>query len=204
MRMRLLRRSLLVALAAAIVTTTGGCQSEPEGVVGVVVIDGDPRLATPGTRALTSSEAVLIDNVAQGLVSFDARGQIEPGLAETWNVSDDGLSYIFRLANGDWPDGRKITAEQVARMLRKMTDYVFLDLVMPDIHGMEVLRLLKTNEDTREIPVAIFTSQRLDERQMQDLSAASALVMKKDLSRETVANALQRLRGVDRGSNHAR
>ncbi|HEX2803891.1 MAG TPA: ABC transporter substrate-binding protein [Sphingomicrobium sp.] len=120
MRMRLLRRSLLVALAAATVTATGGCQSEPEGVVGVVVIDGDPRLVTPGTRPLTSSEAVLIDNVAQGLVSFDARGQIEPGLAETWNVSDDGLSYIFRLANGDWPDGRKITAEQVARMLRKM------------------------------------------------------------------------------------
>ena len=50
---------------------------------------------------------------------FDPRGQIEPGLAERWNVSDDGLSYIFRLAAGEWPSGRKISAFQIARILRR-------------------------------------------------------------------------------------
>jgi peptide/nickel transport system substrate-binding protein len=34
-------------------------------------------------------------------------------------VSDDGLSYIFRLASTSWPDGRKITADQVARLLKR-------------------------------------------------------------------------------------
>jgi len=52
-------------------------------------------------------------------VRFDARGQIEPGMGERWNVSDDGLSYIFRLASGEWPDKRKITAHQVERILRR-------------------------------------------------------------------------------------
>jgi peptide/nickel transport system substrate-binding protein len=42
-----------------------------------------------------------------------------PGLAERWNVSDDGLSYIFRLQTGDWPDGRKIRADEVARILNR-------------------------------------------------------------------------------------
>ena len=46
-------------------------------------------------------------------------GNIVGGLAERWNVSDDGLSYIFRLAAGEWPDGRKITAQQVARLLKR-------------------------------------------------------------------------------------
>ena len=62
---------------------------------------------------------MLLSNVAQGLVRFDARGQIEPGLAERWNVSDDGLSYIFRIASADWPDGRTVNAREVARILNR-------------------------------------------------------------------------------------
>ena len=62
---------------------------------------------------------MLRANLAQGLVRFDGAGQIEPGLAERWNVSDDGLSYIFRLAAGEWPDGRKIMARDVARILTR-------------------------------------------------------------------------------------
>ena len=50
---------------------------------------------------------------------FDARGDIEPGLAERWNVSDDGLSYIFRLAKAEWPSGRPITAQDVVRILKR-------------------------------------------------------------------------------------
>jgi peptide/nickel transport system substrate-binding protein/oligopeptide transport system substrate-binding protein len=34
-------------------------------------------------------------------------------------VSDDGLSYIFRLFDAKWDDGREITAERVARLLRE-------------------------------------------------------------------------------------
>lgn len=120
MRATLLRRTLLLALAVAAAAAGNGCQREPEGVVQVVVIDGAPRLADPRQGPLGASESVLITNAAQGLVRFDARGQIEPGLAETWNVSDDGLSYIFRLASSTWPNGREITAEQVARMLRRL------------------------------------------------------------------------------------
>ena len=120
MRTLFLRRCLTLLLLAAAAASATGCQRKTEGVVQVLVIGDTPRLADPQRGPLSPGEAVLIDNAAQGLVRFDPRGQIEPGLAETWNVSDDGLSYIFRLANGNWPNGRKITAEQVARMLRRM------------------------------------------------------------------------------------
>jgi len=62
---------------------------------------------------------VLVGSVAQGLVRFDASGNIVGGLAERWNVSDDGMSYIFRLAATKWPDGRTATAQQVARLLKR-------------------------------------------------------------------------------------
>jgi peptide/nickel transport system substrate-binding protein len=107
-------------LAAALCGATAACKPRAEGVVHVTVIGGTPKLADPERGPLDRPARVLVNNVAQGLVRFDARGQIEPGLAETWNVSDDGLSYIFRLAMRNWPDGRRITAEQVARNLRRL------------------------------------------------------------------------------------
>ncbi len=119
MALPFLRRPYFVALVAA-AALAGGCSRKPEGVIHVDVIDGTPRLVEPSRGPLSPSERVLVENAAQGLVRFDARGQIEPGLAETWNVSDDGLSYIFRIANEKWPNGGKITAEEVARMLRRL------------------------------------------------------------------------------------
>jgi peptide/nickel transport system substrate-binding protein len=109
-----------LGLAMALAVSAGGCDRKSEGVIHVVVIGDQPQLADPARGPLSKPDQVLVDNAAQGLVQFDPRGQIVPGLGETWNVSDDGLSYIFRLANGTWPDGRKITADQVARMLRKL------------------------------------------------------------------------------------
>ncbi|WP_229664450.1 ABC transporter substrate-binding protein [Sphingomonas metalli] len=61
---------------------------------------------------------LLLDATAQGLVRFDAAGQIEPGLAERWTVLDGGGSYIFRLREAYWQGGTRVTAEQVVRLLR--------------------------------------------------------------------------------------
>lgn len=120
MRLSVPRKCLAAALAASLAAATGACDRQSEGVIQVLVIGETPKLLDPRQGTLSTSEAVLITNAAQGLVRFDARGQIEPGLAETWNVSDDGLSYIFRLADSQWPNGREVTAEQVAGMLRRL------------------------------------------------------------------------------------
>ncbi|MEO7637340.1 MAG: ABC transporter substrate-binding protein [Sphingomicrobium sp.] len=105
--------------AAAVACAVAACDRRDDSAPAVVVIGAAPRLADPDVRPLSPGEAVLLANVAQGLVRFDARGQIEPGLAERWTVSDDGLSYIFRLAKAEWPSGRKISAQQVARLLKQ-------------------------------------------------------------------------------------
>lgn len=130
-------RSALAAFAAFAALAAGGCDRRSDGVVEVVVIGGKPRLVQPGRGELDGGDRVLVANVAQGLVRFDARGQVEPGLAETWNVSDDGLSYIFRLANVEWPDGRRVSAERVARMLRRMIAASARDPARDSFGGVE-------------------------------------------------------------------
>jgi peptide/nickel transport system substrate-binding protein len=85
----------------------------------VIIGEDSPSLGDPLRPPASVADATLREAVAQGLVRFDPAGQIEPGLAERWNVSDDGLSYIFRLSTGEWPDGRKIVARDVARILTR-------------------------------------------------------------------------------------
>ena len=116
----MVRFSKLVILAGAALLALGGCRDRNTDALDVIVIGEPPiGIANPADGPLSPVQQVMMLNVAQGLVRFDARGQIEPGLAERWNVSDDGLSYVFRLGAGDWPDGREIRARDVARLLTR-------------------------------------------------------------------------------------
>ncbi len=83
-----------------------------------VISEGKPSLNPVGTR-LSFSAASVRASITQGLVSFDEKGGITPALAARWIVTDDGLSYIFRLRSAKWADGREITAERVVRLLRE-------------------------------------------------------------------------------------
>jgi peptide/nickel transport system substrate-binding protein len=114
-----MRGFLPLLLLPALALAPAACRQQPQGAVKAVVIGGAPSLRDPALGPLGPADAVLLQNVAQGLVRFDARGDIVGGVAERWNVSDDGLSYIFRLASIHWPDGRKVTASQVARLLKR-------------------------------------------------------------------------------------
>ena len=96
-----------------------GCGSGHDGVARVGVIGEAPKLVETVEAPLTPGDALVRANIAQGLVRLDANGQVVPGVAERWNVSDDGLSYIFRLQTGEWPDGRKIKADEIAKILAR-------------------------------------------------------------------------------------
>jgi peptide/nickel transport system substrate-binding protein len=44
---------------------------------------------------------------------------LEPGLAESWDVSDDGLIYTFNIREANFHDGTPVTAEDVAFCLNR-------------------------------------------------------------------------------------
>ncbi|MCK5592129.1 MAG: ABC transporter substrate-binding protein, partial [Candidatus Pacebacteria bacterium] len=56
----------------------------------------------------------LLDLVFNRLVRWNAKGEIEPDLAESWEISEDGLVYTFYLRRGvKFHDGRECTALDV-------------------------------------------------------------------------------------------
>lgn len=111
-------RKTLLMLAGAGGLLIAGCDGPPSGPVTVDAIGAPARLLNPNLEPLDPPSAFLLEAVAQGLVRFDATGEIEPALAQSWIVSDDGLRYTFRIRRTHWPDGRRVTAEQVAARLR--------------------------------------------------------------------------------------
>src|SRR5688572_7686746 len=110
------RHPLAFTLVAALFLA--GCEETESGPIAVSAIGGRPELVNPNLQPLDPPSAFLVEAVAQGLVRFDAAGEIEPALAQRWTVSNDGLHYVFRLERTRWPNGAPVTAEQVVQRLR--------------------------------------------------------------------------------------
>lgn len=96
------------------------CNPRPDkGPVVVSAIGGRPSYPDVNRRPADTTQRLLLDATAQGLVRFDAAGQVEPGLAERWIVIDQGRTYIFRLREAEWTNGGKVTAADVAIVLKR-------------------------------------------------------------------------------------
>ncbi len=73
----------------------------------------DPVGLDPHTTNATATRNML-ENVYDTLVMFDPELNIVPGLAESWETSEDGLSWTFRLREGvTFHDGSPLTANYV-------------------------------------------------------------------------------------------
>lgn len=99
-----------------------GCSEQKRGPVVVSVIGTPTDFAKPLDNLPAPGAKLMLEATAQGLVAFDASGEILPALAQRWIVEDDGRSYIFRLRRARWPDGGKVTAGEITRMLMTRID----------------------------------------------------------------------------------
>ncbi|WP_407695318.1 ABC transporter substrate-binding protein [Sphingobium cloacae] len=99
-----------------------GCSDQSSGPVTVSVVGVRDDLAKPLEQLPGPAAKLMLEATAQGLVAFDAGGEILPALAQRWIVQDDGKSYIFRLRRAFWPDGERVMAKEVARLLSARID----------------------------------------------------------------------------------
>lgn len=68
----------------------------------------------------------IIDNIMDGLVAYDFSKKdvsIVPGLAESWTISPDGLTYTFKIRRGvKWTDGEELKAKHFTDGWRRLVD----------------------------------------------------------------------------------
>ncbi|WP_261165001.1 ABC transporter substrate-binding protein [Microbacterium sp. Marseille-Q6965] len=85
-------------------------------------------------------EQALIDNVYEGLVSRTPQGEVVPRLATEYEVSPDGLTYTFTIADGvTFHDGGELTVEDVVASLEAVrADESYVDhAVLANVASVE-------------------------------------------------------------------
>ncbi|UJF25167.1 peptide ABC transporter substrate-binding protein [Suttonella sp. R2A3] len=72
--------------------------------------DAEPSSMDP-QLAQGIPEMHILRDMYEGLVSENAAAETIPGMAHSWDVSSDGLTYTFHLREATWSDGQPVTAE---------------------------------------------------------------------------------------------
>ncbi|MCL7463753.1 ABC transporter substrate-binding protein [Phaeovulum sp. NW3] len=102
----------LTISAAIVALCTGTALAAPDAITLGMVLE--PPNLDPTAGAAAAIDEVVYANVFEGLTRFGPDGAIKPGLAERWDVSDDGTVYTFHLRQGvRFHDGSGFDAEDV-------------------------------------------------------------------------------------------
>ena len=151
-----MKKLMASALAAAMVVSLAGCGGSKTAATGetgsaaatsesastesvlntdtstlYINLASEPDRLDPALNR-TVDGAVLAVNSFVGLLTYDENGQLVPGVAESYDVSEDGMTYTFHLRQSKWSDGTDLTAKDFVyswnRAANPMTaaDYSYL------------------------------------------------------------------------------
>ena len=83
--------------------------------------------------------------------------------------------------------------EAIERVTLAPVDLVMLDLNMPDVHGLEVLRFIRGHESLRTLPVVILTTRGDEDSRAMAMREGATLYLTKPFSPATIAAEVQPL-----------
>ncbi|MEG6586694.1 peptide ABC transporter substrate-binding protein [Dendrosporobacter sp. 1207_IL3150] len=102
--------AILIVLMLA--TLVSGCgKSSNTGQVLRYALEAEPSSLDPA-KSTAIPESLVELQIFEGLTRLDAKDQPIPGVAEKWEITPDGLKYVFYLRpNAKWSNGEPITAQ---------------------------------------------------------------------------------------------
>ena len=140
-------------------------------MLGTNVMSLDTDLATDG-----DSFEVIADCI-DGLMQMDADGAAVPGLAESYDLSDDGCTYTFHLRDAQWSNGTPVTANDFVfawrRICQNAGEYAYMMDEIGNIKGAAAIIAGEQSDTTTlavnatddktlvvelEVPVSFFPS----------------------------------------------
>lgn len=137
--------TLLVAvmIVATALTGCGGTNDDSKSNTGEVVwnIKTNPKSWDPGKNA-NAEGGHISNNIFEGLMKDTEDGTLEPGVAESYELSDDETVYTFHLReDAKWSDGQPVTAHDFEyawkRVCNADTAATYAFIMTPYIKGAQ-------------------------------------------------------------------
>ena len=98
-----------------------GCKSKTSDTI-KIRIGPEPQTIDP-TLNTSIDGATYIVHIFEGLTTKDKDNKVVPGAAESWDISDDGLTYTFHIRDdAKWSDGQKVKAEDFVYSWQRAVD----------------------------------------------------------------------------------
>jgi len=153
-------------------TTAAPTAAAPAGGAATLRVATEIPVQLDPALASSDAEILILRSIYDYLVDINARNEIVPGLAREWQVSDDGLTYTLRLAEGAvFHDGSPLTAADVAWTFNRLRD-PRLQLPTADLYA-GVAAVEADGDGT-----VVFTLSEPNPFFLYDLSDNRALVLK--------------------------
>lgn len=168
---------LFLALSILIYACAGATSSPADQAVtsersGIIRVAMQPIVQTDPAFISSDSEVLVASHVYDYLVDIDQESKIIPRLATKWNWSQDGLTYIFQLAEGvRFHNGSDFTAEDVVWTFNRLRDPE-LELATASLYEN-----IENIEATGDLEVT-FTLKQPNPFFLYDLSDNHALILK--------------------------
>ncbi len=106
-----IQRSLQFTALAVALGLSASAAAAADLVVG---LQQEPTSLDPTSDATASIDGMMTQNVYESLTIVAENGEVQPNLAQLWEVSDDGLTYTFTLTDAaQFHDGTAFDAEDV-------------------------------------------------------------------------------------------
>ena len=188
MNSNITKRILVVILIFSMLLTFTACKKEKASAVTA------PISSVPVSYDAQIAEGIdletIINNCFEGLIRIDKSGNIQNGVATSWEISDDGLTYTFHLRDAAWrvPKNasaslgedfvesikKTVTADDFAFAIKRAKDPItcapgasYLNIV-EDAYAKDdntlIVKLSSPSEGfltTLALPIIILTYQRL-------------------------------------------
>jgi len=102
-----MRSRIFALVLGSVLTLAAAAQAEMVIRIGN---GSDPETLDPH-RITSITGNTIVRDLCEGLAAYGPAGEVVPGLAEKWTISDDGKTYTFTLRDGlKWSDGSPFTA----------------------------------------------------------------------------------------------
>lgn len=106
-----------------------------------VQVGPDPETIDPALNSAVDGGNMLLHSF-ECLLAVDENGQLVPGQAESWETSEDGLTWTFHLRDGlKWSDGSDLTANDFVYSWKRVCDPMvaapYADTVLSMVAGYD-------------------------------------------------------------------